>query len=170
MLESPLKFGLIPSRKAGLAFFLGLFLCGVSPLATKLAAQSSSPCRFSVRASSVEGQGGIRVKARSVIFGNARHCRAPATIDFKKVLDATPEMQEIQEEGIQKGSARYIILIAKAVKRIRKVVAKVAVSQKRDCVVKEGSIRENPHDLEISDLTDEVIESIEDVEIGDQEN
>ncbi len=169
MLESPLKFGLIPPRSMGFLLFFGLLLLGAPFFSCKLVAQSSPISSCSLLARSPGGQGGIRVKARSVIFGNARHCRAPATIDFKKVLDATPEMQQIQEDGIPKGSARYIILVSKAVKRIRKVVAKVAVSQKRDCVVKEGSIRENPHNLEIEDLTDEVIDSIEDVEIGDQE-
>ena len=79
-------------------------------------------------------------------------------------------MQKIQDEDIPKGSAKYIILVAKAVKRIRKVVAKVAVSEKRDCVVKAGSIRENPKDLEVVDLTDKVIEGLENVDIGEEAN
>jgi hypothetical protein len=174
MLESPSKYKLIPLKGIGSVLVFSLFLLGALPFSQKISAQvpSFEAPRTSLLASRSlsEGQAGIRVKARSVLFGNARHCRAPATIDYKQVLDATPEMQQIQEEEIPKGSARYIILVAKAVKRIRKVVANVAVAEKRDCVVKEGAIRENPKDLEVVDLTDKVIENIEDVVIGDQED
>ena len=167
-MESPKNYQWIYPWWAGFTLLLSFFFLGAFPLGQKLAAQAAQTHVDSLSARGpFEGQGGIRVKARSILFGSARHCRAPATIDFKQVLDATPEMQQIQEDQIPKGSARYIILVAKAVKRIRKAVGQVAVAEKRDCVVKAGSIRENPKNLEVVDLTDKVIESLEDVEIGD---
>ena len=184
MLESPKKFRLIRRERQvfspfrSLPMLVFLVLLGTTSLSSLLSGQElaarrapSNPYLSAGRLGQFSSdQAGIRVKARSVLFGSPRHCRAPATIDFKQVLDATPEMQKIQDEDIPKGSAKYIILVAKAVKRIRKVVAKVAVSEKRDCVVKAGSIRENPKDLEVVDLTDKVIEGLENVDIGEEAN
>lgn len=103
---------------------------------------------------------GLVVKKRDVLWGNAHRSKAPAEIDLQAAIEATPEGLQIEEEGIEKGSARYDILMAKAHARVRQVVRATAIAEGRDCVVKSGSYR-NPEGLDVVDLTAKVIEALE---------
>ena len=81
------------------------------------------------------------------------------TLITAAAVRATPEGRRIQEEGIEKGTALYSILLNAAVRRVKKAVRAAAVENGRDCVAKEGSIRSSP--VPVVDLTDEVVASLE---------
>ncbi|GEM_PF-5752661 len=104
---------------------------------------------------------GLKVKPGGLLFGSTRHCKTPASVDYRRVLAATPEMRKVEEEGIDRSSARYQMLRSKAVRRIRKVVRVVAVELGHDCVVREDKIRSKPEDLILADLTEAVVERLE---------
>ncbi len=104
---------------------------------------------------------GIEVKSSAVVLaGSTANCTQPATIDFDEVKEATPEWKTIRSEGVQAGSARYQLLTSKMNQRIRSACSQVASAESRDCVVREGDIR-NDNGLDVADLTDQVVEQIE---------
>ncbi|MCB9890528.1 MAG: hypothetical protein H6832_08270 [Planctomycetes bacterium] len=103
---------------------------------------------------------GLQVKKADVLWGNAHRSKDPAEIDVQMAVDATPEGRRIVEEAIEKGSAQYDILMAKAQARVRRVVSQVAIAEGRDCVVRTGSYR-NPDGLSVVDLTDKIVAALE---------
>ncbi len=105
-------------------------------------------------------EGGLKVHKNDVLFGKPKRSSQPAEVDLKVALAATPEGIKIEEEGIEKGSARYRILVIKGIKRVRKAIKDVAVQEGRDCVIKKGCRRTNPGNLTIEDLTDKVVAAL----------
>jgi hypothetical protein len=89
-------------------------------------------------------------------FGSASNTSAPATIDEAKVREATPEWQTIQADGVRRGSARYILLVAEMDKRIRDAAQKAAADASKDLVVRSGDIS-NARGKTAADLTTQVI-------------
>lgn len=102
---------------------------------------------------------GLKVKKRDVLWGNAHRSTAPAEVDLAQAIAATREGRRIEDEGIERGSARYDILMAKANARVRTVVRRIAIANSRDCVVKSASYR-NPDGLPVSDLTSKVVDAL----------
>lgn len=105
-------------------------------------------------------QGVVMKSGGVVLCGSASNCTQPATIDMKKVAKATPEYKTIKSEGVPKGSARYDLLVAQMVKRIKQACSDVAKVEGKDCIVRKGDI-EQDNGLAVSDLTDKVIEKVE---------
>lgn len=91
-----------------------------------------------------------------VYFGSASNTSAPAVIDEQKVREATPEWQTIQAEGVRRGSARYMLLVAEMDRRIRTAAQSAATSASKDLVVRSGDIT-NANGKSSVDLTNDVI-------------
>lgn len=128
---------------------------------TSSVASQESACQKAVSLNA-DTDDGIKVKdaRKNVLFGNARRSKAPSIVDYKKALSATPEARKIKDEGIDKNSAQYAILLQKAVKRLKKVIRSVAIAEGRDCVVKKGSVR-SKGDADIADITSQVVSELE---------
>lgn len=141
-----------PGRVTGLL----LLLCTCVMVGPALA--SNAP-RQRVRVGRNEGPG-IQVARKDVLFGNPRTAKKPGVVDMSRALAATPEGRQVADEGVEKGSAKYSILMAKAHARVRKIVKRVAVRSDCDCVVKTGSIKKNPQNLPITDLTELVVAAL----------
>lgn len=102
----------------------------------------------------------VELKQDAVVYyGSASNTSAPATIDESKVREATPEWQTIQAEGVRRGSARYILLVAEMDKRIRSAVLRAALDGNRDCVVRKGDIA-NKFGKSVVDLTAAVLDAL----------
>lgn len=91
-----------------------------------------------------------------VYFGSASNTSAPAVIDEQKVREATPEWQTIQAEGVRRGSARYMLLVAEMDRRIRTAAQSAAAAASKDLVVRSGDIT-NANGKSSVDLTSDVI-------------
>lgn len=103
----------------------------------------------------------VELKQDAVVYcGSASNTSAPATIDEAKVREATPEWQTIQAEGVRRGSARYILLVAEMDKRIRVAAQKAAQGDGRDLVVRKGDISDD-RGKQVADLTKSVIDSLD---------
>jgi hypothetical protein len=99
----------------------------------------------------------VDLKQDAVVYhGSASNTSAPATIDEAKVREATPEWQTIQADGVRRGSARYILLVAEMDKRVRSAVQQAAASAGKDLVVRSGDVS-NAHGKPVTDLTKDVI-------------
>ena len=77
-------------------------------------------------ASSLRAQGVELEKSSMVLCGSSANCTRPATIDYEKVRNATPEWQTIHGDGVRQGSARYTLLMARVSQRIATVANAVA--------------------------------------------
>ena len=64
----------------------------------------------------------------------ARQISNPAKVKYDALMRATPEMKEMKRKGIDKDSARGMVLISEAKARI-KLVAKVVMTDKGHCSV-----------------------------------
>ncbi|PIE23119.1 MAG: hypothetical protein CSA62_08760 [Planctomycetota bacterium] len=146
-----------------------LALCFVSLsllllLSVSLGAQGSyrgeAQAAYSDLLLSPEPNTGIKVAQRNVLFGNPGSCKAPAEVDLEEALRHTPEGQQIEDEGIRKGTARYSLLARRGLARVRQAIRRVAVTMGKDCVVKAGSILRKPDAMDVSDITDSVIDEL----------
>ena len=104
---------------------------------------------------------GIELKATGkTYYGTASTCSQPATINYDRVRDATPEWQTIRSEGVRRGTARYPLLVSEMNARIERASRKAAEDAGRDCVVGHDDIK-NDNGLQVSDLTDDVVAKLE---------
>lgn len=95
-----------------------------------------------------------------VVSGSAANCTKPAMISYLDIRDATPEWQEIESEGVRKGSARYALLSSRMGQRIAAAAKAVARDLGHDLIVVEGGISD-PRGLEVLDITDLVIDELQ---------
>ncbi len=106
---------------------------------------------------------GVELKPKAMVFcGSESNCTKPATIRYAKVRDATPEWQEIQANGVRKGSARYTLLMARMGQRIKPACDVAASDAGHDLVVHQGDISDR-RGLEVENITDQVIDELESV-------
>lgn len=102
----------------------------------------------------------VKVKRGAVVYtGSASNTSAPATVDEKKLREATPEWQAIKDEDIDPSSARGKQLIVKMNKRIREAVKSVASNESRDMVTRKKDLTD-AQGKEVVDLTDKVVDEI----------
>lgn len=101
----------------------------------------------------------LRAEAR-VLYGNAERCSQPAQIDYQKIKKLTPEWKLIKADGIDKGSARYELLIEDMHKRLQRICAEVAKALGKDCILRKGDV-ESENGLVVSDITDDVVAKLE---------
>ncbi len=94
-----------------------------------------------------------------VFCGSSANCTRPATIDYEKVRNATPEWQTIRGDGVRQGSARYTLLMARVSQRIATVANAVAGDRGHDLVVRAGDIADDRGQT-VVDITDLVLEEL----------
>ena len=108
-----------------------------------------------------QARSGIRVSdPDKVILGQAGQCVKPAQVDYKKLQEATPEFRTIRDEGVEKGTARYELLVRKMTQRLREIIKDLAADKGYDCVVMKGSVKD-PQGLTVVDITNEALEKLE---------
>lgn len=106
------------------------------------------------------GYAQVDLKSDAVVyFGSASNTSAPATIDEQKVREATQEWKTIQAEGVRRGSARYMLLVAEMEKRIRDAAQRAAAAASKDLVVRTGDITQ-ANGRAVTDLTANVIANL----------
>ena len=105
--------------------------------------------------------GGIRVTdPDKVLLGQAANCSRPAQVDYKKLQEATPEFRTIRDEGIEKGTARYDLLVRKMTQRLRELIRAYAGDKGIDCVVVKGAVKD-AQKLTVVDITQDLLEKLE---------
>ena len=107
---------------------------------------------------------GVKLTSGPIVFcGSASNCTKPATVRYEEVRDATPEWQTIESDGVRKGSARYTLLTARMGQRMKAAADTVARNEGHDLVVNEEGI-EDARDLEVADITDQVVQALDSVD------
>ena len=103
----------------------------------------------------------VTLRRGAVVYtGSAANTTAPATVNAKKVRDATPEWQKIESEGIDPQSARGKQLITRMNSRISKAVKRVADSESKDMVTRKKDLKDD-RGRTVTDLTSKVVAKIQ---------
>lgn len=99
------------------------------------------------------------VRAADNICGlsEASQLSSPAKVDYPKLLKATPEMKQIDEDGIDPTSPEGVRLKAAAADRVAKAAEKVRVDEGHCSVWKKIKHKDG---RAITDLTDEILGEI----------
>lgn len=100
------------------------------------------------------------VKAGDNVCGvsEARQISNPAKVKYDALMRATPEMKEMKRKGIDKDSARGLVLIAEAKDRIKRV-AKAVMTDKGHCSVWKKISHKRGRS--VTDITDTVLQKLE---------
>jgi hypothetical protein len=99
----------------------------------------------------------VTLRRGAVVYhGSSANTTAPATVNEKKVRNATPEWQKIESDGIDPESARGKQLITKMNKRIRRVVKRIADSESCDLVTRKKDLKDD-RGRSVTDLTSLVV-------------
>ena len=78
------------------------------------------------------------IDIEKIYVGGASNFSNPAEIDFKEVVENTPERKEILRKKIESGTGKYWILLSKATDRARRILEDVSTEEKYDFVSQVG--------------------------------
>lgn len=95
-----------------------------------------------------------------VFWGDSKKFETPAEVDYKQVVISTPEYGELKKKKVEKGSAKYWILLNNASERAIRTIGEVAVSTKYDLVVDKGFLGALNPPLEGADITGQVLDKL----------
>ena len=123
-------------------------------LALLLASCASPPQDFS--RGGAQEQGIVLRPDADILFGSPSICNRPATVDLDQLRASTPEWQKIQRDSIDRGSARYALLVDKMRTGLKARIQSAAMARDIDLVVAADDIVES-NGLMIVDLTAEVL-------------
>jgi len=99
----------------------------------------------------------VSLKRKAIVYlGSSSNTTAPAEIDSDTVKKETEEWKEIEQESIDKTSARGKQLLQKMKKKIRKAVKAVARDNNYDLVVRIGDIADTQGKT-VTDITTKVV-------------
>lgn len=103
---------------------------------------------------------------KKIYWGNGESFNKAGKIDYEKIIKATPEFKTMKEEKIERGSGKYWILMSQASDRVVKALAHVGEKSDYDLICAKGYLTGLDPPVECDDLTDKVIEAMEEL-MGD---
>ncbi len=98
---------------------------------------------------------------KQIFFGDPKDFDAPAAVSIGKVIEATPEYQEIKTEKIKRGTGKYWILLSKATDCAVAAIAEVAKELNYDLVAENSYLIGLKPKVTAEDVTKSVVEKIE---------
>ena len=101
-----------------------------------------------------------KVDEQRVFWGDPKGFETPAEVDYKAVVLATPEYSEMKKKKVEKGSAKFWILLNNASERALRAIGEVAVSTEYDLVVDKGFLGALEPPLEGGDITTQVLDKL----------
>ncbi len=98
---------------------------------------------------------------KKIYYGTASEFSQPAEIDYKRLIQATPEYQEVKDENIERGTGKYWILLSRASNRVVNVVSEVGESSDYDLIAALGYLGGLDPSIPAEDITETVLEALE---------
>ncbi len=105
-----------------------------------------------------------QVDAQSIYVGNPANFEIPASVNYEKVVKATPEFKELRKMKIDKGSAQYWILVSRASEHAVRAIKNVAGDGGYDLVGEKDYLAELTPAIAAEEITDKVLTAIADEE------
>jgi hypothetical protein len=98
---------------------------------------------------------------QQIYYGDAASFEKPAEVDYRAVVKATPEYAEIRENKIERGTAKYWILLSNASDHAIKAISQVAQDTDYDLVANQGYLGSLEPAIAAEDVTEQVLEVLQ---------
>ena len=102
-----------------------------------------------------------KVDESKIYHGSASSFEKAAEVDIDKVLEATPEYQEISKDKVKRDTGKYWLLQGDASNRVIKAIKEVAEKTDFDLIAEKGYLGKLKPPVESEDITKLVVEKIE---------
>ena len=102
-----------------------------------------------------------KVDPQQIYYGSPDSFEKPGKVDFKAVVKATPEYAEIIEKNVERGTARFWILMSQASDRAVSVIAEVGKESEYDLIAAAGYLGSLDPPIAADDVTALVLEVLE---------
>lgn len=99
---------------------------------------------------------------QQIYYGDAGSFEKAGEVDYRSIVKATPEYAEIRENKIERGTAKYWILLSNASDHAIKVISQVAQNTEYDLVANLGYLGALEPAISADDITEQVLEVLED--------
>lgn len=96
-----------------------------------------------------------------IYSGSPKDFSNPAEVDLGKVIEATPEYQEITKKRIEPGTGKYWILTQQAKTRALRAVDAVAEDSEYDLIAEKGYLGNLKSPIVAEDITKQVLKELE---------
>lgn len=103
-----------------------------------------------------------QIEEQSIYAGDASNFEKPAAVNYEKVVKATPAFKELRKKKIDKGSAKYWILMSQASEHAVRVILEHAGEAGYDLVAEKSYLSGLDPKVEAEDITDKVLKAIAD--------
>ena len=103
-----------------------------------------------------------QIDAQKVYYGVAESFETPAEVSFEDVVRATDEYDEIRRNNVERGTGKYWILMSQASERAIRAISAIGRESEYDLITARGYIASVDENIEVEDITEKVVESMED--------
>lgn len=103
---------------------------------------------------------GEKVEAQKIYFGSAKGFDKPGTVDYGKLIKATPEYAQIKKKRIQAGTGKYWILLSQASDRVVRAISDVGKATDYDFIAAAGYLDGLETPIAADDVTHLVLDKL----------
>jgi len=98
----------------------------------------------------------------SILYGTPKGFSNPACVNIEKLLESTDEYQKIKKENIKLGTGEYWLLLNRASEKVNTMISNFIEENDYDIIFKkEYATKLNLENVEIKDITNEILENEE---------
>lgn len=101
------------------------------------------------------------IDEQKIFYGSGEAFEKAAEVDYSEIVKSTPEYQEIRDKKIEKGTARYWILINNASQHAVRVISQVGKDTEHDLITALGYLGDLESPIDSENLTELVLEKLE---------
>ena len=100
------------------------------------------------------------VDEQKIFYGASESFNKAGEVDYSSIVKSTPEYQEILDKKIEKGTAKYWILINNASEHAVRVISQVGEETEHDLIAAMGYLGDLETPIVAENLTDLVLEKL----------
>ena len=79
-----------------------------------------------------------KLQAQKIYFGSAKGFDKPGSVNYEKLIKATPEYAQVKKKRIQAGTGKYWILLSQASDRVVRAISEVGKATDYDFIAAAG--------------------------------
>lgn len=103
-----------------------------------------------------------KVDSQKIYWGSAAKFEKPAEVSYEAVVRATPEFEEIRRKKVERGTAKFWILMSQASEHAVRLIAEVGRETDYDLISAQGYLGELDPPVEADDITELVLARLDD--------
>jgi hypothetical protein len=103
-----------------------------------------------------------KVDGQKIYWGTAANFEKPGEVSYEAVVKATPEYAEIKKKKVERGTAKYWILMSQASEHAVQLIAEVGEESNYDLISAQGYLAELDPPVPAEDITKLVLAKLDD--------